>query len=301
MSQFNNRRGFSVNVFLPSGEPDGLKVFEKSNWTGRGLVIPRAIFAGICGRPELDQAGVYLLVGPSETSSLPSLYVGEGDPVKPRLYQHSKQKDFWTHAVVFTSKDSNLNKAHVQRLEARMVELAKRAKRCNLQNGNNPTSPSLSESDEAFAEGFLDDMLLCLPILGYSLFEDSETVAASAGHSGSFILHLKSKGVVATGVDTPGGFVVRKGSRAVAEENVAQSLVKHGPHVKDLRDDLILQGVLAQDGDSFMFTQDYVFGSASTAAAVVTGCKGNSRLDWKTADGRSLKEIQDAAAGESSV
>ncbi|MCX7946800.1 MAG: GPW/gp25 family protein, partial [Hydrogenophilus sp.] len=25
-----------------------------------------------------------------------------------------KQKDFWTHAVVFISKDQNLNKAHVQ-------------------------------------------------------------------------------------------------------------------------------------------------------------------------------------------
>lgn len=34
------RRGFSVNVFLPAGDPEGLKVVEKSNWTGRGLVIP---------------------------------------------------------------------------------------------------------------------------------------------------------------------------------------------------------------------------------------------------------------------
>jgi hypothetical protein len=44
-SPANHRRGFSVNVFLPSGDPDGLKVVEKSNWTGRGLVIPRPMFA----------------------------------------------------------------------------------------------------------------------------------------------------------------------------------------------------------------------------------------------------------------
>lgn len=30
----NTRRGFSVNVFLPTGDPEGLKVVEKSNWSG---------------------------------------------------------------------------------------------------------------------------------------------------------------------------------------------------------------------------------------------------------------------------
>ncbi len=292
-----NRRGFSVNVFLPSGEPDGLKVVEKSNWTGRGLVIPRAIFANSRGRGELDRTGVYVLVGPSDSSSLPSLYVGEGDPVKPRLDQHAKQKDFWTHAVVFTSKDSNLNKAHVQRLEARLVDLAGRAKRCILQNGNSPAAPSLSESEEAFAEGFLDDMLLCLPILGYSLFEDSASAAASAGPAGAVPLHLKAKGIAATGVDTPAGFVVHKGSRAVGDDKVTPSLLEYIPHVKDRRDDLILQGVMAKAGDDYVFTQDYVFGSPSTAASVVMGRNANGRIDWKTADGTSLKELQDAAAG----
>ena len=48
--------------------------------------------------------------------------------VLPRLDQHAKQKDFWTHAAVFTSKDQNLNKAHVQYLEARLVQQARDAK-----------------------------------------------------------------------------------------------------------------------------------------------------------------------------
>lgn len=44
-----------------------------------------------------------------------------------------------------------------------------------------PAPPSLSEAEEAFAEGFLDDILLCLPILGYALFESAET-ARQAPH-----------------------------------------------------------------------------------------------------------------------
>lgn len=35
-------RGYSVRIFIPSGEPEGLRIVEKSNWTGLGLVFPRA-------------------------------------------------------------------------------------------------------------------------------------------------------------------------------------------------------------------------------------------------------------------
>ncbi len=115
--------GFSVRIFIPTGEPEGLRLVEKSNWTGQGLVFPRAQFAKARQRPELRRTGVYLLWGMGERQ-LPRVYVGEGDGVLARLDSHAKAKDFWTHAAVFTSKDENLNKAHVQYLESRLVILA---------------------------------------------------------------------------------------------------------------------------------------------------------------------------------
>jgi hypothetical protein len=290
-----SRRGFSVNVFIPSGDPDGIRFVEKSNCTGRGLVIPRALYSEGRKLEELDRTGVYLLVSRNEVLTPMTLYVGEGDPVKDRLEKHDKEKDFWTHAVVFTSKDANLNKAHVQWLESRLVDLAGRAKQSILQNIKRPLPPSLSAAEEAFAENFLDDILLCLPIMGYSLFEDPAAAAANAGPAGAVTLFLKSKGVAASGVDTPSGFVVRMGSKAVGDDKVVPSMAEYIPHVKDRRDQLIRQGVLAADGDAFVFTQDYTFGSPSTAASVVMGRNSNGRIDWKTADGKTLKEIQDAA------
>jgi hypothetical protein len=287
------RRGFSVNVFLPNGDPDGVKVVEKSNWTGRGLVIPRPMFGETRGREELGRTGVYLLVGPSEASTLPTLYVGEGDPVKPRLEQHAKQKHFWTHAVVFTSKDTNLNKAHVQRLESRLVELAQQAKRCNLDNGNAPLPPSLSEADEATVEGFLDDMLLCLPILGYGLFESGFVAAAASGDD---VLHLAAKGIEAKGREVSAGFVVFAGSRGVGNDRVTPSLVEHCGSVKELRDELMRLGVLVPAADGFTLSQDYTFSSPSTAAGVLLGRSANGRIEWKTKAGRTLKDIQDAEA-----
>lgn len=89
-----------------------------------GIVIPRALMGEAKRRRELDRTGVYVLVGPPEESGLPRVYVGEGDPIRPRLEQHAARKDFWTSCVAFTSKDENLNKAHVQYIESRLVALA---------------------------------------------------------------------------------------------------------------------------------------------------------------------------------
>lgn len=287
MTAERKARGFSVRVFLPDGDPDGVKVVEKSNWTGCGLVVPRSIFGEAKNRPELARAGVYVLVGQAGDSPLPRVYVGEGDPVRPRLEQHAKAKDFWTHVVTFTSKDQNLNKAHVQHLEARLVALANASKRCDLENGNVPQPPSLSESDIAEVEGFLDDVLLCLPILGYSYFESPPAVVAKG-----LELHLKVKGLVARGYETTQGFVVVKGSQAVKSESEAIHA-----YMTETRKELVRQGVLRDAGQLFEFTQDYTFGSPSTASGVLLGRTSNGRVEWKTTEGRSLKSVQDAEVG----
>jgi len=280
--------GFSVRIFIPSGEPGGLRIVEKSNWTGQGLVFPRSLFAETRQRPELKRTGVYVLWGPGESGQLPRVYVGEGDGVLQRLDQHAKNKDFWTHAAVFTSKDQNLNKAHVQYLEARLVALASDAKRCELDNANVPQTSKLSEADAADADSFLEDVLLCLPVVGVTVFEKAQVAGAKGGD-----LLLKAKGVEARGVDSPEGFVVRSGSTAVKAE-----VPSIHAYLADLRRALLDKGVLTDEGDVYRLTQDYTFNSPSTAAGVLLGRSANGRTEWKDANGRSLKEIQKAETGD---
>jgi hypothetical protein len=228
-------------------------------------------------------AGVYLLVGETSESPLPVVYVGEAESVRPRLERHGREKDFWTHAVVFTSKDQNLNKAHVKYLEARLVSLATASKRCVLDNTNVPQLPALSESDAAEVDGFLDDMLLCLPILGISYFEPPASAAVQGTQ-----LQLTGKRLVARGYDTTQGFIVLKNSQALKTESNAIL-----PYLAELRRQLLQQGVLRDAGSVYEVTQDYTFDSPSMAAGVLLGRSSNGRVEWKTADGRSLKSIQD--------
>lgn len=276
-------RGFTIKIFVPDGSADGLRIVEKSNWSGRGVVCPRADYAVNKNRPDFQSTGVYVLIGPSENSELPTIYVGEGDPVRPRLDAHYAQKDFWTRAIFFISKDENLNKAHIQHVESRLVAIAGAVKRCHLDNGNSPSPPNMSEMDIAESEGFLDEVLLCLPILGVNAFSVPEQVDQA-----NEVLHLKGPDTIATGYETSDGFVVSEGSHGRASTTSSMH-----SYIDDIRQSLINREILSQQGSQLSLQQDYPFNSPSQAAAVMLGRNANGRIEWKSKSGETLKEIQE--------
>ena len=289
-----NTTPFSLRIFVADGDPDGLRIVDKTNWIGKALMFPRALLPQVKARPELAQTGVYLLLGPRPDGEGDMLYVGEGDPILPRLQDHQAKKDFWTRAIGFTTTTAGqLNKAHVQFLESRLIALARAAKRLPLDNANQPAEPSLSEADRADMEVFLAHMLGMLPVLGVHAFEQAPKAPAAKA---SPVLTCKGKGVQATGYEASQGFVVLAGSQAVLD--TVPSMALHVRGMYDLRQELIGNGVLAMQGALYQFTQDYSFSSPSTAAAVVLGRSANGRIEWKAGDGRTLKELQEAEAAQ---
>jgi hypothetical protein len=282
----NGSRPFSIRIYLPDGDPDGAKVIDKSHWTGRGITFSRPIFPVVKIRDEFQLPGVYVLVGPSDDGDMPKIYIGEGDPVKPRLDSHYANKDFWTWATFFTTKDGTLNKAHIQHLESRLIGLATEAKKAHLDNQNNPSKPALSEAELADAESFLEDMLSIFPLLGLSVFEKPKIAKKTKS-----TLHIEAKGIRAEGYESAQGLVVFKGSQAVLDE--VPSIHRY---MSTLRGELIHKGVFQKMNDHFLFTQDYAFNSPSTAAGVILGRPANGRTDWKDGSGKTLKEIQESEA-----
>jgi hypothetical protein len=137
--------GKSVRLFLVDGTPGGLLTAEIMNWTGHIVAAPRSDLATLVKRPEASRTGVYILLGedPEGIGGLLA-YIGEGDDVSARLYKHSMPeesggKDFWNRAIVITSKDTNLTKAHARYLESRFIGLSLEANRATLVNGTAPS------------------------------------------------------------------------------------------------------------------------------------------------------------------
>lgn len=286
-------RPTSIRIFLADGIPDGLRIVEKSNWTGRAVVANRTQIDRALTRDEMAQPGVYVLTGTSDEGAS-RLYVGEADVLRERVRQHVANKEFWTRIVAFSSSNEGLNKAHVRYLEARLISLARESKQWELENGTHPAPPPLSEPDRADAEWFLAEMLVIFPLLGIDAFEvaANQTRNPKPGQTTeSPELILLERGAEARGREVADGFVVLKGSRArVSETNSIHD------YMRDLRKQLMERGVLLAEGDQLVFTQDFRFASPSTAAGVVVGGSSNGRLAWKDERGRTLKALQQARA-----
>lgn len=279
---------FSLRIFVADGDPDGLRIVERSNWIGKAVMFPRAIYTNVRPRDDFKQTGVYLLLGPNTDGEGEMLYIGEGDPIGPRLESHYAHKDFWTQAVFFVAGSGQLNKAHVQYLEARLVARASDAKRVKLDNGNKPTEPTLSEADRADMNVFLENILGMLPVLGIHSFEKA---ASNVGPNDKTVLYCKGRGGEAKGMDTPQGFVVLAGSLAALDE--VPSFKVHWVSLSKRREELMKNGVLVPESGVLRFTQDYTFNSPSMASAMVRGTSPDGRVDWKDASGKTLREIQE--------
>ena len=276
------RRPFTIQIFMADGLPEGLRLVSKSNWIGQGIVCPRGRYSQVKRRPEFSQSGVYLLVG-QDGDRLPKLYVGEAEQVKSRLDSHYIYKDFWQQAIVFTTKEPPLNKAHVKYLEARLLKLAKKHGRSNLQNSGASRRPGLSEAEKATMDGYLDELLSLLPVLGVTFFEPDETPSPDRK-----VYYLKGRGYSAKGFEVNTGFKVLQESLARAEH--VTSFPERVPSYYRQRQELIADETLRKTADGYCFTKDWLFGSPSAAAAVCKGMNASGLTEWKDESGTSLKD-----------
>ena len=280
--------GTSINIFLPDGNADGVRLVFKSHWTGIAVTSPRSRYAKVrLQRPELGTPGVYLLIGPAEDVTYESrIYVGEGEDPRARIDAHHASKDFWNRLVLFTSFGQTLNKATIRYLEARLLQLAAAARRAELDNGNAPALPPLSEPEIADAESFLSDMLVIYPILGINLFEPLEQA------TGPDRLHLQGPHASGDGSETEEGFVVFTG--ALARTQMVESMPGWAAN---LRETLTQSGTLVpiEDGESLRLTTDYIFNSPSAAAAALLGRPASGPIEWKDEAGQTLKQIREQA------
>jgi len=278
----------TIKLFLPCGDAKGLRTAEISNWTGKAIAAPRTELDELLQREEVDKPGIYILSGVDPVSGSPRAYIGEAEIIRDRLKQH-RTKEFWTSAIVFVSKDENLTKAHVRYLENRLLSEASKVGRFTLEQ-NQASGSRLPESDREDMEVFLSRIHQLLPVLGSDLLIPIAQPAANQQSGG--ILFCRMKGAEARGHRTPDGFVVLQGSTAVLQERQS---AKRWPYVVALRKKLIADGTLVQKNGFYLFIRDFEFSSPSAAAAVIEGGSANGLIEWRTKDGRVLKELDEEA------
>lgn len=272
-------RAKTIQIFLPSGDPQGIRQAEITTRIVRLLEVPRALLKDFLAMPESAGGAVYFLFGDADESAKPHVYIGQTTDLKKRLVKHQKEKDFWQRAVVMLSRADSLTTTHSLYLERLCIKRAKEADRFVVENDTNGNKLNTTKPMEAECEELFETGETLMSTLGFQLFEKPVKPA-----EGAALYFCTASGTDARAQYTPEGMAVLKGSKARGQ--VTDSFKDKGFHV--LRKQLEAEGILKPAGDQLVFAQDYVFKSPSAAAAIVVGNNMNGWLSWKSQDGKTL-------------
>ncbi|MDR7083574.1 hypothetical protein J2X01_002869 [Arthrobacter ginsengisoli] len=281
-----NLRPQTIQIFLPQGDPSGIRQAEITTRTVRVFEIPRPLLAEFTKMPEARQVGLYFLFGPSDEEA-PRCYIGQTQNVGTRLAQHASGKEFWERALVAVSLTNTWTSTHVAYLEWLSIQRATAAARFALENGNSASNPHTPVPLEWECQEYMETVSMLLATLGYPVHQELQSVPRAAVGMQHEELILRERGCNATAYANASGLVVRRGSRgnAVPAPSAEPGLIKR-------RESLLAQGIATIEGAQIVFQQDHQFNSPSGAAAAVVGGSVNGRTAWKTVDGRTFDALE---------
>lgn len=285
--------GKKIELFLVSGDPSGLRMAKIVNWSGLAFAAYRSDIGDLLNREELNQnPGVYFLMGNNEEFET-TVYIGETENIAKRIRNHLN-KEYWNQCIAFISGAGDINKAHARWLEASIYDDLKEARQVILMNDNIPSKASLSEADEAVMEEFKSKIYLILGTLGFTGINKAIEKESGKKSLTDYIFELsRYNEILARMKPTTTGYKVLKGSKLKPDREEyknTSSLKLHYHRRVSLRE----KGLLAKNENNIeILKEDQIFQSPSGASSFILGQTSNGRTDWKTEEGKTLKEIEE--------
>jgi hypothetical protein len=287
-------RAQTIQIYLPSGDPAGMRVANLTTRTVRVFEVPRSLLAQFLQRPEANQVGVYYLFGANEDET-PQCYLGQSGNVGSRLQQHTTTKDFWTKAMVAVSLTNEWTSTHAAYLEWLSLARAKAAGRYTLLNGNQASNPYTPEPLEADCQEFIDTIAVLLATLGAPVLEAVKPTASLPAQTNTGkpeCLFFREAGCEATGYQTSEGLLVLAGSKGRADIRKSAR-----PGIAVQRAALEAEGVIKIGEQELVFLTDHLFGSPSAAGCALVGGENNGRTSWRNVKGQSISDLEQLAVG----
>ena len=271
----------TIQIYLPNGDPTGIRIAELTTSIIRVIEIPRSQITQFLKSEEASQVGFYFLFG---GDSKDEVYIGQSGNLGSRLSQHSKDdKRDWERALAVVSLTNNLTQTHVLYLESLSIERAKACDRYRVINGNGGQRPHTPIPLRDDCDEIHEIASLLMATLGYPIFEK---LVDESNEDEREIFYCTRTGANAQAVYTNEGLVVLKGSTGLLNPKG-----KSRADLVNARDRLIEIGVLAVEGEFTRFTKDWLFSTPSGASNAVVVMPSNGWREWKTASGITLDEL----------
>lgn len=174
----------TIQIYLPTGEPRGIRIAEITTRIIKAVLIPRSDLAQGKLRKELDLPGIYFLFGEDEDGAKPIVYIGQTEDARKRFDSHNKTKTFWKTAIFCVSKTQNFTQAHIRYLEWYCMQRAKEVNRYTLDNGQVPdNSTYVPEPMEAELLDVFETISTLVSTLGYPALNPLQSKAPHRSRS----------------------------------------------------------------------------------------------------------------------
>ena len=272
----------TIQIFLPDGSPTSIKEAEITNRLIKAILFPRNKIQEASKREIVHFTGIYFLFGYDEEGINPTVYIGEGENCFKRIQSHNRNKDFWTHCVIITTKTDEYTKTDVKFLEHFCLEIASKVNRYKTDNDTGSKKPSLSESREYDLLDNFETAKILIATLGYPIFQEKRISKTSKD-----LFQCKGKDAFAKGELIDDGFLVFKGGKCNLKESKTA-----GNWIINMRTKLIDNNILKAEKDVYVFQSDYIFNSPSAAAGTILARRANGWIEWKKNDGKTLDELK---------
>ncbi|GAA3559491.1 GIY-YIG nuclease family protein [Snuella lapsa] len=272
----------TIQIFLPDGSPTSIREAELTNRLVKAILFPRNKIQEVAKREMVHYTGVYFLFGNTEDGAKPLVYIGEGEDCFKRIQSHNRNKDFWTHCVIVSTKTDEYTKTDGKYLEYHSLVKAKEIGRYVIENDGGSNKPSISESREYDLLDNFETAKMLLATLGYPIFEDKRKAK-----SAKELFYCQGKDAKATGELTDDGFLVYKDGICNLEPTKGMN-----KWIGILRNRLVEEDILKQENDVLVLQQDYIFNSPSAAAATILARSANGWKEWKNKQGVTLDALK---------
>lgn len=277
----------TITTYLVDGSPTWIKTVELSNWIWKAIIIPRAKLKDAKTRQEVLQPAIYFLFWKDEDWN-DLAYIWEAENLINRIWNHDTNKDFWEIVIWFISKDNNLTKADVKYLEAKAIEKAKKTNRYILQNWVEPIPNNLPEYQISTMNEFLDNIDLLISAIWYPIIKEILNLnIIKNNNENNNLFSLKIRWCDALWLFTDDWFLVLKWSKYSIEE-VKSFQWKY----KEIRKEILTKWIIENNWENYIFKQDYIFSSPSSAASVLAWRLANWWTEWKNKDWKTLDEVE---------
>lgn len=298
-----------ITTYYPDSEnPTGMKVLQDRSSQLRAFYFERKFLNEISEEEYATNYAVYFLLNRRPFAKT-QIYIGQSKVGAKRIVNHNKNKDFWSHCIMFVTDNSVFDSNAIDYMEYFFINLLQNSKNYELQNVElRKREPNINYVDKIVYKSFLDQLIFIMKSEGIDLlseecsFESTQEVVNSINNEE--VKEEKEAQEELTKIDSQDEkqafqerlyFTKGKDFSGSLEVNGNSFVLKKGSIIRKPHEDMLTwadngvlyrklnnqgekflrEGYLLDNGKTYVLIKDLEFSSPSGAAAFLSGTSKN--------------------------